>query len=95
MNEAEELLKLEVNDLPPIKGLVLDDLHQKARKNFYLEIGSGPGLYLLSPSYSVLHPTANETIAAALVWRRPFCNVICPLGAILSLMHRYSAWRID
>lgn len=34
-------------------------------------------------------------IVAALVWRRPFCNVVCPLGAILSLMNRYSAWRID
>jgi hypothetical protein len=62
MNEAEELLKLEVGDLPPIKGLALDDLHQKARKNLYLEIGSGPSLYLLSPSYSVLHPAPNETI---------------------------------
>lgn len=35
------------------------------------------------------------TIAAAVVWRRPFCNVICPLGAIFSLAHRWSAWRID
>jgi len=35
------------------------------------------------------------TIAAAIIWRRPFCNVICPLGAIFSLAHRVSAWRID
>jgi hypothetical protein len=63
MNEAEELLKLDVTSLPPIKGLALDDLHQKARRNMYLEIGSGPALFLLSPSYSVLHPTPNETIA--------------------------------
>jgi len=34
------------------------------------------------------------TIAAAIVWRRPFCGAICPLGAIFSLMHRWSAWRI-
>ncbi|MEN6544565.1 MAG: 4Fe-4S binding protein [Armatimonadia bacterium] len=31
----------------------------------------------------------------AVFYRRPFCNVICPLGAIFSLFHRYSAWRID
>lgn len=35
------------------------------------------------------------TILAALTWRRPFCNVICPLGAIFSLANRVSAWRID
>ena len=35
------------------------------------------------------------TIAAAVVWRRPFCNVICPLGALFSLAHRQSAWRLD
>lgn len=63
MNEAEELLKLETGDLPPVRELALDDLHQKARKNLYLEVGTGPVLYLLSPSYSVLHPTPNETIA--------------------------------
>jgi hypothetical protein len=62
MNEVEELLKLEAKDLPAVKALVLDDLHQKVRKNLYLEVGTGPVLYLLSPSYSVLHPTPNETI---------------------------------
>jgi len=35
------------------------------------------------------------TIGAAIVWRRPFCSVICPLGAIFALAHRWSAWRID
>ncbi|MEN6401426.1 MAG: 4Fe-4S binding protein [Armatimonadia bacterium] len=34
-------------------------------------------------------------LAWAVFYRRPFCNVICPLGAIFSLFHRYSAWRID
>ncbi len=62
MNEVEELLKLDTSDLPPVKGLALDDLHQKVRKNLYLELGTGAVLYLLSPSYSVLHPTPNETI---------------------------------
>jgi hypothetical protein len=62
MNEVEELSKLEIQSLPPLRPMVLDDLHSKALKNLHLELGAGPVLYLLSPSYSVLHPTANETI---------------------------------
>jgi hypothetical protein len=62
MNEAEELLKLEPADLLPLRPMTLDDLHQKAAKNLYLELGSGPALYLLSPSYSVLHPTPNDVL---------------------------------
>ena len=34
------------------------------------------------------------TLVAMVFWRRPFCGVICPLGAIFSLFHRYSAWDI-
>jgi len=59
MNEVEELLKLDLKDLPALKPLVLDDLHHKALKNLYLELGAGPALYLFSPSYSVLNPTPN------------------------------------
>ncbi|MEW5900450.1 MAG: hypothetical protein AB1715_03200, partial [Acidobacteriota bacterium] len=62
MNEVEELSKLDVQNLPPLRPMVLDDLHAKALRNLYLELGTGPVLYLLSPSYSVLHPTPNETI---------------------------------
>jgi hypothetical protein len=62
MNEVEELSKLEIQSLPPLRPMVLDDLHSKALKNLHLEMGAGPVLYLLSPSYSVLHPTANEVI---------------------------------
>jgi hypothetical protein len=62
MNEAEELLKIDPKDLPPLKPLALDDLYHKVLKNLYLEMGAGPVLYLLSPSYSVLHPTPNEAI---------------------------------
>jgi hypothetical protein len=62
MNEVEELSKLEIQSLPPLRPMVLDDLHSKALKNLHLEMGTGPVLYLLSPSYSVLHPTANEVI---------------------------------
>ena len=34
------------------------------------------------------------TLVAMVLWRRPFCAVICPLGAIFSLMNRFSAWDI-
>ncbi len=62
MNEVEELSKLDVQSLPVLRPMVLDDLHQKALKNLHLELGTGPVLYLLSPSYSVLNPTPNENI---------------------------------
>ena len=62
MNEVEELSKLDVQSLPALRPMVLDDLHQKALKNLHLELGTGPVLYLLSPSYSVLNPTPNENI---------------------------------
>lgn len=63
MNEVEELSKLDINRLPPLKSLLLDDLHQKALNHLYLELGTGPVLYLLSPSYTVINPTPNETIS--------------------------------
>ena len=63
MNEVEELSKLDIKSLPPMKTLLLDDLHQKALSHLYLELGTGPVLYLLSPSYSVINPTPNETIS--------------------------------
>lgn len=34
-------------------------------------------------------------LVAAVLIRRPFCNIFCPLGALFSLMQRYSLWRID
>ena len=62
MNEVEELSKIDIKNLPALRHILLDDLHQKVLKNFYLELGTGPVLYLLSPSYSVVNPTPNETI---------------------------------
>ncbi len=62
MNEVEELSKLDINKLPAPQSVLLDDLHQNVLKNLYLELGTGPVLYLLSPSYSVINPTPNETI---------------------------------
>ena len=49
MNEVEELSKLDIQSLPPLRPMVLDDLHSKALKNLHLELGAGPVLYLLSP----------------------------------------------
>jgi hypothetical protein len=62
MNEVEELSKLDIKSLPQLKTLLLDDLYQKALSHLYLELGTGPVLFLLSPSYSVINPTPNETI---------------------------------
>lgn len=62
MNEVEELSKLDLQSLPSLRPMVFDDLHQKVLKNLHLELGTGPVLYLLTPSYSVLNPTPNEKI---------------------------------
>ncbi|MBE3129184.1 MAG: hypothetical protein IMZ54_00515 [Acidobacteria bacterium] len=62
MNEVEELSKLDLAGLPHLKPLLLDDLYQSVSKNLHLELGRGPVLYLLSPSFSVLNPTADEGI---------------------------------
>lgn len=62
MNEVEELSKLDVQSLPALRQMVVDDLHHKVFKNLHLELGSGAVLYLLSPSYSVLNPAATETL---------------------------------
>lgn len=63
MNEVEELSKLDITTLPQLESFLFDDLHQKVLKHLYLELGTGPVLYLLSPSYSVINPTPNETIS--------------------------------
>jgi hypothetical protein len=62
MNEVDELSKIDVGGLPPLRPVLLDDLYQNVLKNLHLELGSGPVLYLISPNYSVLNPTPDETI---------------------------------
>jgi hypothetical protein len=62
MNEVDELSKLDPGSLPALKPMLFDDLYQQVHKNLHLELGSGPVLYLLSPSYSVLNPTPDEAI---------------------------------
>ncbi|MDD8027376.1 MAG: hypothetical protein PHI34_12785 [Acidobacteriota bacterium] len=63
MNEIEALLKLDPKELPPLKSIPLDDLRQKVYKNLHLELGAGAVLCLLSPSYSILLPGANDRVA--------------------------------
>ena len=63
MNEVEELSKLDPKTLPKLQNFLLNDLHQKALQHLHLELGTGPVLYLLSPSYTVISPTPNETIS--------------------------------
>ena len=62
MNEIDELSRLDYQKLPSLRSFLFDDLHQNVLKNLYLELGTGPVLYLLSPSYSVVNPTPNETV---------------------------------
>jgi hypothetical protein len=62
MNEAESLLKLEARDLPALRPVGLDDLHQKVLKNLHLEIGSDGFLFLLSPNGTVLSPAPSALI---------------------------------
>jgi len=62
MNEVEELSKLDLEKIPPIKGRLMDDIHQKALKNFYFELGEGSILFLFSPAYSVITPTPNDNV---------------------------------
>ncbi len=62
MNEIEELIKLDEESLPKLKPFLFDDLHQKVLKNLYLELGSGPVLYLLSSTYTVLNPVPNDVL---------------------------------
>jgi hypothetical protein len=74
MNEIEELLKLDVKDLPPLKPILLDDLYQNTLKNLHLELGTGPVLYLLSPSYSVMTPTPNDAVTDLITQKEGLLN---------------------
>lgn len=76
MNEIEELSKIDPDTLPPLHPMLFDDLYQAVLKNLHLELGSGPVLYLLSPNYSVLNPTPNETIIEFINSRSPLLNYL-------------------
>jgi len=76
MNEVEELSKLDMKKLPQLKQLLLDDLHQNVLKSLHLELGTGPVLYLLSPSYAVLNPTPNDVINDFIAKKDTYLNYL-------------------
>jgi hypothetical protein len=89
MNEVEELLKLELKDLPPLKPVELDDLYQKVQKNLYLEVGTGAVLFLLSPSYSALNQAPNDTVNELITKKEPLLDYL--KEAIIQNLAAYSA----
>ena len=99
MNEVEELLKLELKDLPVLKPIVLDDLHQKTLKNLYLELGRGPVLCLLSPSFSVLSPASDERIHELISRREPLLQhlkeMLIQSLAVYSALLEVNSYFID
>ena len=99
MNEVEELLKIDLKDLPPIHPIVLDDLHQKVLKNLYLELGSGPVLHLLSPSYSQLHPTPSPALTELLTKKEALLDylreVLVQNLAVYSVLIQVNSYFIE
>lgn len=76
MNEVEELSKIDVNKLPKPGPLVYDHLHRKVLKNLHFELGTGPALYLLSPSYTVLSPSEDEAITDFITKKESLLNYL-------------------
>lgn len=76
MNEVEELLKLDARNLPELQPFLYDNLHQGVLKNLYIELGTGPVLYLLSPSYTVLNPSPNDVIDELITKKTDILNYL-------------------
>jgi len=89
MNEFEELAKLDIKALPPLAPVLLDDLHHQVLKNLHLELGSGPELFLLSPSYSVLNTRPNDTVSDFLSRNEPLLDYM--KESIIQSLAAYSA----
>jgi hypothetical protein len=89
MNEIEELAKLEVKTLPPLAPVLLDDLYHNVLKNLHLELGSGPELILLSPSYSVLNTRPDDTVRDFLSRNEPLLDYL--KESIIQNLAAYSA----
>jgi hypothetical protein len=67
----------------------MDDLHHKVLKNLHLELGSGPVLFLLSPSYSVLNTRPNDTVSDFLSRNEPLLDYV--KESIIQNLAAYSA----
>jgi hypothetical protein len=89
MNEIEELARLDVKTLPPLASVLLDDLHHQVLKNLHLELGSGPELFLLSPSYSVLNTRHTDTVSDFLGRSEPLLDYL--KESIIQSLAAYSA----
>jgi len=76
MNEVEELLGLDFSSLPEQKPVLYDKLHQCVLKNLHLELGSGPVLYLLSSSYTVINPTPNDVLSDLITKKTDILNYL-------------------
>ena len=99
MNEVEELLKIETASLPKLKPFLFDDLHQKVHKNMYLELGSGPVLFLLTSTYSVANPTPTEPVSELITKKIDLLNhlkeFICQNLCIYSVLLDVNSYFIE
>jgi hypothetical protein len=76
MNEIDELLKMDVKDLPPLRPMLLDDLYHNSLKNLHLEMGAGSILFLISPSFSVMTPEPNESVTELITKKETLLNYL-------------------
>lgn len=99
MNELEYLRQVDLRSLPQLRPMLLDDLHTKVWQNLHLEIGLGPTLYLLSPSYSILSPGPNEVVADFVQKNEPLLDYLKELIikslAIYSVLIEVNSYFIE
>ena len=99
MNEVEELLKIDLKELPPIHPVIFDDLHQKVLKNLYLELGSGPVLHLLSPSYSQPNSSPSAAVSELLTKKEALLDFLKELLvqnlAVYSVLVQVNSYFIE
>lgn len=99
MNELEYLSHVDLKSLPPLRPMHLTDIHAKVLQNLHLEIGSGPVLFLLSPSYAVLNPAPDEAITEFIQKNEAFLDYLRELIiqnlAIYSVLIEINSYFIE
>jgi hypothetical protein len=99
MNELEQLSQVDQKALPPLRPMLLTDLHSKVLHNLHLEIGSGSTLFMLSPAYAVLSPLANEAITEFIQKNESFLDYLRELIvqnlAIYSVLVEINSYFIE